>query len=67
VPQLTVTATIGGLPATVTYAGGAPLELAGLLQVNVTIPSGVATGASVPIVITVGTASSQTGVTIAIK
>ena len=66
VPQLTVTATIGGLPATVTYAGGAPLELAGLLQVNVTIPSGVATGPHIPVLITVGTASSQTGVTIAI-
>jgi uncharacterized protein (TIGR03437 family) len=66
VPQLTVTATIGGLPAVVTYAGGAPLELAGLLQVNVTIPSGVATGPKIPVLITVGTASSQTGVTIAI-
>ncbi len=66
-PQLTVTAMVGGLPATVTYAGGAPLELAGLLQVNVTIPSGVPTGKSVPIAITVGTAASQAGVTIAIK
>jgi len=65
-PQLTVTAQIGGLPANVTYAGAAPLEVAGILQVNVTIPSGVALGTSVPIVITVGTAASQAGVTIAI-
>jgi uncharacterized protein (TIGR03437 family) len=55
------------LPAVVDYAGGAPLEVAGLLQVNVTIPAGVATGVSVPVVIKVGTATSQTGVTIAIK
>jgi uncharacterized protein (TIGR03437 family) len=66
-PQLTVTAQVGGVPATVTYAGGSPNEVAGLLQVNVTIPAGVATGASVPVVITVGTAASQTGVTLAVK
>jgi uncharacterized protein (TIGR03437 family) len=66
-PQLTVTAQIGGKPATVTYAGGSPNEVAGLLQVNVTIPAGVATGASVPVVITVGTAASQTGVTMAVQ
>ncbi len=66
-PQLTVTAQIGGMPATVRYAGGSPNEVAGLLQVNVTIPAGVATGASVPVVITVGTAASQTGVTMAVQ
>ena len=64
-PQLTVTAQIGGLPATVKYAGAAPFDVAGVLQVNVIVPSGVATG-KVPIVITVGTASSQAGVTISI-
>jgi len=66
-PLLPVSVEIGGLPAVVDYAGGAPLEVAGLLQVNVTIPAGVATGVSVPVVIKVGTATSQTGVTIAIK
>jgi uncharacterized protein (TIGR03437 family) len=52
------------LPATVTYAGGAPNEVEGLLQVNATIPAGVPKGSSVPVVVTVGTASSQTGVTV---
>ena len=66
VPVLGVTVQIGGLPATVTYAGAAPLDVAGVLQVNATIPAGVAAGESVPVVITVGTASSQAGVTIAI-
>jgi uncharacterized protein (TIGR03437 family) len=65
-PQLTVTAQIGGLPATVKYAGAAPLDVAGVLQVNVIVPNGVPAGKSVPIVITVGTASSQANVTIAI-
>jgi uncharacterized protein (TIGR03437 family) len=59
-----VTVEIGGLPATVTYAGGAPNEVEGLLQVNATIPAGVPKGSSVPVVVTVGTASSQTGVTV---
>jgi uncharacterized protein (TIGR03437 family) len=38
-----ITATVGGVAATVTYAGLAP-GLAGLYQVNVTIPSGVSSG-----------------------
>jgi uncharacterized protein (TIGR03437 family) len=59
-----VTVQIGGLPATVTYAGGAPNEVEGLLQVNATIPAGVPKGSSVAVVLTVGTSSSQTGVTI---
>jgi trimeric autotransporter adhesin len=65
-PLLPVSVQIGGLPAQVMYAGAAPLEVAGVLQVNVVVPAGVPTGPSVPVVITVGTASSQTGVTIAI-
>ncbi len=38
-----MTATVGGIAATVTFAGLAP-GLAGLYQVNVTIPSGVTAG-----------------------
>jgi len=38
-----ITATVGGVAATVTFAGLAP-GLAGLYQVNVTIPSGVTAG-----------------------
>lgn len=39
----TITAAVGGTAATVTYAGLAP-GLAGLYQVNLTIPSGLAAG-----------------------
>jgi len=39
----TITADIGGTTATVTYSGLAP-ELAGLYQVNVTIPTGLTNG-----------------------
>jgi hypothetical protein len=39
----TIAAYIGGVQATVTYAGLAP-QLAGLYQINLTIPSGVTAG-----------------------
>ena len=45
-PSLTtnnITAFVGGVPATVAFAGLAP-QLAGLYQVNVTIPAGVSAG-----------------------
>jgi uncharacterized protein (TIGR03437 family) len=66
-PNLPVTATVGGQNATVIYAGGAPGEVAGLMQTNVQIPAGIATGNSVPVVLRVGSASSQSGVTIAVR
>ncbi len=60
------TATIGGVPATVTYAGSAPGLVNGALQVNLQIPPGLTAGAQ-PVVITIGTAQSQPGLTVAVK
>jgi uncharacterized protein (TIGR03437 family) len=67
-PQLTlpVTATIGGVPATVYYAGMAPGLVEGAMQVNVQIPDGVTPGPAVPVAITVGNATSN-AVTLAIQ
>jgi uncharacterized protein (TIGR03437 family) len=65
VPQLQVTATISGLTAQVLYAGAAPGEVAGFLQVNVVVPAGVTTG-DAPVVLTIGGTPSQTGVTLAV-
>jgi uncharacterized protein (TIGR03437 family) len=48
----TVTMTIGGLPAVVSFAGLAP-GFAGLYQINATVPVGVTTGNNVPVVIQV--------------
>jgi trimeric autotransporter adhesin len=62
-----ITATVGGVPAAVQYAGGSPGSVAGLLQVNVQIPQGVAPGNAVPIVISLGGQHSQGNVTLAIK
>jgi uncharacterized protein (TIGR03437 family) len=66
-PVLPVTASIGGQPATVLYAGGAPGIAAGVLQVNVQLPDGLAAGSSVPVILTIGGQSSQAGVTIAVR
>jgi uncharacterized protein (TIGR03437 family) len=66
-PVLAVTATIGGQPAQVTYAGTAPGGVAGFLQVDVMVPMNVSPG-DLPVVLTIGTASSPAGnVTVAIK
>jgi uncharacterized protein (TIGR03437 family) len=65
-PKLPVTVTIGGAQADVLYAGAAPTLVAGALQVNVRIPISVASGDN-PVVITVGSAQSQPGITVAVK
>ena len=66
-PQLPVSVTIGGVTVSnLQYAGGAPGQVAGLLQINVQIPRGVQTGSSVPVSVQIGDASSQGGVTVAV-
>jgi uncharacterized protein (TIGR03437 family) len=62
-----VSLTIGGSKAAVAYAGAAPGFIAGLLQINVQIPTGLASSAASPLVLTIGTASSQSVCAIAIK
>lgn len=61
--QLPVKVSIGGIDATVL---GAVLIYTGEIQVNVSIPAGAPTGA-VPLILTIGTASSRKDATIAIK
>jgi len=64
-PKLPVSLTIGGVPATVTYAGEAPGFFAGVLQVNALLPD--LPPGDQPVVLTIGNASSQTGITVAVK
>lgn len=65
-PVATVSATVGGSPATVLYAGSAPGLIAGLLQVNLRMPSNLSSGPQ-PVVLTIGGVSSRTGVTVAVQ
>ena len=61
-----VTVTLGGISAPVAFAGPTP-GYAGLYQVNATVPSGVATSAQAPLVLTQSGRSSPVAVTIPIK
>jgi uncharacterized protein (TIGR03437 family) len=61
-----VTVTIGGIAATVSYAGSAPGLVEGVLQLNVVVPTTISAG-SQPILVTVGNATSQNGVTVAVQ
>ena len=58
----TVTATIGGVTAPVLFAGLTP-TFAGLYQVNIVVPSGLASGVY-PIVLTAAGQTSQSGVSL---
>ena len=60
-PLLQVAASVGGIPATVQYAGGVSGQIAGLIQVNIQIPDGVEPGGYVPVVLQVGSASTTPG------
>ena len=62
-PNATVTATIGGKNANVSYAGGAVNLVAGVIQVNVLVPSGLPAG-PVPVVLQIGNGNTQSLVTI---
>ena len=66
-PHQTVTATVGGAPATVVYAGAAPGNVAGFGQVNVQIPANTVPGNAVPVRLAVGGTPTPDGVTIAVR
>jgi uncharacterized protein (TIGR03437 family) len=63
--QAPVTAAIGGQNATVTFAGLAP-GFVGLYQINLEVPTGVAAGNAVPIVVSTAGLNSNTA-TIAVQ
>jgi len=62
-----VQVTIGGMTAQVQYAGGAPTAIAGLTQINATVPANVTPAAAVPVVVQIGNWQSQAGVTLSVR
>ena len=66
-PLQPVGVTIGGKSANVTYAGGAPGLVAGVMQINAQIPAGITAGNSVPLTIEVGGILAQAEVTVAVN
>ncbi len=68
-PVAAVTLTIGGIPvpaSDIAYAGAAPQDVAGVLQVTAKIPPGAASG-NLPVILMIGTHGSQPGVTVAVQ
>jgi uncharacterized protein (TIGR03437 family) len=66
-PVQPITVTINGQPApNVAYAGEAPGFVAGLMQLNVQIPSNAPSGA-LSIVVSIGGNKSQNGVTVSVE
>jgi uncharacterized protein (TIGR03437 family) len=64
---LPVTAYVGGIPATVQYAGAAPGYTVGLQQINVLVPANAPTGAAVSVLLMVNGVETQNGVTVALQ
>jgi uncharacterized protein (TIGR03437 family) len=58
--------TIGGVSESPQYCGGVPGQIAGLTQINVPVPTGLTAGL-VPVTVTVGGVSAQSGVTVAVS
>ncbi len=64
-PVLPVSANIGGVTTSVAYSGGDTGLPPGTIRIDLNVPSTV-TG-TVPVILTIGSASSQPGVTIAVN
>ncbi|HYK60057.1 MAG TPA: hypothetical protein VEV85_11550 [Bryobacteraceae bacterium] len=63
----TITATIGGQPATVQFAGAAPGLVTGVFQINIQVPTGV-TGSNLPLTVTInGATTNNISATVAVQ
>ena len=65
-PVQPVTVLIGGQPAVVQYAGAAPGEPAGMMQINAVIPTTIDTGRAA-VAVSIGGFSTAAGVTVELK
>lgn len=65
-PLLPVSVMIGGQAADILYRGAAPFQVAGVVQLNVRLPAGTASGA-VPVTMQVGSRANQGMSTVAVQ
>ncbi len=65
-PTARIAVSIGGRPAEAIYAGSAPLEAYGVIQINARIPEGVAAGPQ-SVAVTVGDGPASVPVTVAVR
>ena len=61
------TVTVGSVAATVAFDGAAPTFVDGVLQLNIQLSPNTPTGSALPVVVTVGNASSPTTATLAVQ
>jgi large repetitive protein len=66
IPLSNITATINGVNAPVIWAGAAPNNVTGVIQVDITVPSGV-TGNALPLAVTINGVQSPAGSTVAVQ
>jgi uncharacterized protein (TIGR03437 family) len=66
-PVAPITVQIGGLPASIEYAGTAPGGIPGVPQINARMSKDVVAGDTTPVRVKIGSASSQDGVTIVVR
>jgi uncharacterized protein (TIGR03437 family) len=66
IPLLPVSVAIGGQSATIKYAGASQGTVAGITQVNAVVPGGLPAG-NASVIVQVGSAASQGGVTVAVS
>jgi uncharacterized protein (TIGR03437 family) len=65
-PILPVSLSMDSVPANILFAGEAP-GFVGLLQINALVPAGFVPAGDLPLVLTVGTDQSPSGITISVK
>ncbi len=61
------TVTVGGVGATVAFDGCAPTFVDGVLQLNIQVSGNTPTGSALPVVVTVGNATSPATATLAVQ
>ena len=65
--QAKVTVRIAGQKTQLLYAGSAPGNVNGFAQINVVIPADISYGGSLPLLVQIGEASTQTEITVAVS